>query len=289
MIPFLNNIPLSDYCTYRSGGPAKQFLKPKNQQELTDAFRFAHQNNIPCLILGKGSNVLISDKGFDGLVIYTGDTLNEIRFNGNTVTAECGVLLHDLVAACVDKGLAGIEDLTLIPGTVGGAVRMNAGAFQQSFADHVFSVLSLTPDGKKMERTKAELCFGYRTSCFVKSPELILSATLDLVPGDRAALLQRVAEDQTKRKAKQPWDSACCGSVFKRPAGRFAGPLIEQCGLKGCRIGKAMVSPLHANFIVNEGGASSADIRNLIFHVQQTVQEKTGVLLEPEVLFIGEF
>lgn len=286
---FLEKVPLRDYCTYRTGGPALLFYEPKTIDDIRETFLFSRQSGTPFLVLGKGSNVLIGDKGFDGLVLYTGNTLQRILFLGNKVSVECGVSLSALVRTCCSRGLAGIENLALIPGTIGGAVVMNAGAFDREIGTCVETVVSLTPEGDFRTRSRETCGFAYRESIFKKNNEIIISVTLRLDSGDPDDLIHKAREIEQKRKDKQPWDAACCGSVFKRPPGNYAGSLIEKCGLKGFRLGKARVSEKHANFIINESNATAKNIRNLILYVQKTVLEKTGVFLEIEVIFLGDF
>lgn len=282
------NVPLKDCCTYKTGGAAKYFFEPRTIDDLRQAVLWASESHTPFFLLGNGSNVLISDKGYDGLVIRT-VFLNKVSFQDTIVTAGCGAVLTDLVTACCKKGLQGIENLYLIPGSVGGAVAMNAGAFEQEIGDSVESVTSMDREGVLHTRKKEALDFSYRASAFRTNNEIILSVNLHLSKGDPDELMRRAGEIEAKRKEKQPWDAACCGSVFKRPPGGYAGPLIEKCGLKGHRMGGARVSEKHANFIINEGGATSTDIKKLIQFVQKEVLEKTGVNLETEVLFIGDF
>lgn len=285
---FRSKVLLKDFCTYKTGGPAKYFYSPKTIDDIRKAVIFARESGTPFFILGNGSNVLFSDRGFDGLVIRT-VALDKVSFLGNTVTAGCGVPLADLVEQCCRKGLKGVENLSMIPGSVGGAVFMNAGAFEQEIGDVVEHVVSMDREGLLHTRKKEELGFAYRSSVFKTNNEIILSANLGLSKGDPDELVRRAGEIEARRKEKQPWDAACCGSVFKRPPGGYAGPLIEKCGLKGRRIGGAGVSEKHANFIINHGSATSADIKMLVQFVQKEVLEKTGVNLETEVLFIGDF
>jgi len=285
---FSPNVSLKDYCTYKTGGPAKYFFEPKTVDDLRHAVLWAKKTGTPFFLLGNGSNVLISDKGYNGLVIRTA-ALNAISFQETTVTAGCGVPFAGLVEQCCRKGLKGVENLSMIPGSVGGAVFMNAGAFEQEIGDVVENVVSMDREGVLHTREKEELGFAYRSSVFKANGEIILSASLRLSKGDPDELVRRAGEIEAKRKEKQPWDAACCGSVFKRPAGGYAGPLIEKCGLKGRRIRGAKVSEKHANFIINEGSATSTDIKKLIQFVQKEVFEKTGVNLETEVLFVGDF
>lgn len=285
----MENVLLKDYCTYKTGGPAGYFDAPRTVDDVRTALKFVSENKVPLLVLGNGSNVLVSDKGFPGLVLHMAVGMKQLTFSGAEVSAGCGVALTDLVEECCKKGLKGIEDLSMIPGTVGGAVFMNAGAFEQEIGAVVESVVSLDREGGLHTRRNKEIAFAYRQSIYKQNNEIILTANLKLSQGDPDELLRRAREIEGRRKEKQPWDAACCGSVFKRPPGGYAGPLIEKCGLKGYAVGGARVSEKHANFIVNEGNATSKDIHQLIFYVQKTVLEKTGVELSPEVLFIGDF
>jgi UDP-N-acetylmuramate dehydrogenase len=281
--------PLKDYCTYKIGGPARFFFEPPDFDGLSTAVQWANDSRTRFFIMGEGSNVLVSDQGYDGLVIYTGNTLQRIKAAGSTVKAACGAPLKALIARCADLGLSGLENLYGIPGTVGGAVYMNAGAFDSAVSDCLASVLSMEKNGTRVLRKKDGIAFGYRDSIYRKNGEVILEAAFDLRPADPGKIRAAMQAIETRRNARQPSYAACCGSVFKRPKGNYAGALIEQAGLKGMRQGGARVSEKHANFIENDKNALAQDVRALIEKVRKIVFEKSGVMLEPEVVFLGEF
>ncbi|MBR1906365.1 MAG: UDP-N-acetylmuramate dehydrogenase [Clostridiales bacterium] len=295
------NICLAPYSTFRTGGPARFFAEPSNEEELKEAYRFAGEKNLDIFILGNGSNCLISDKGFDGLVIRIGKLMGDISSeegdDGITyVTAGAGCLLSKFGNYCADLGLEGAEFACGIPGTVGGAVFMNAGAYGREIKDIAVSVRYLE-DGEVKEIPAGECGFSYRTSIFDRKQAngekpVILSMKAALKTGDREKIASYVAELRQKRTASQPLDVPSAGSTFKRPEGYFAAKLIEDSGLKGFALDDsgAQVSPKHAGFVVNNNGSASAeDILRLIDYISDKVYEDSGVRLEKEVRLIGEF
>lgn len=286
---FSLNVPLRDFCTYHIGGPARYYFEPADSEALQSAVLWTCRTGVPLFILGKGSNVLVADSGFNGLVINTSKHLNETWISSEEATAECGADLSVFIEDCCSEGFGGLENLFDIPGTVGGGVYMNAGAFGSVISDTLLTVTSMAGSGEIILREKKEIEFGYRFSSYRKSKEIILKASFKLKPGDPSELSAHCADIKKQRDGKQPSGTWNCGSVFKRPEGNYAGTLIEKSGLKGHRVGGAVVSVKHANFILNEGGATAADVRKLISHIQHTVQEKSGILLEPEVVFLGDF
>jgi len=289
MITFRSDIPLSGYTTFKIGGSAQWYAEPRNEDEILSAVRRAREENLPLLFLGRGSNLLVSDRGWPGLVISLA-RFSAIEWNGAAVTARAGVPLDAVAGESVRRGYAGMEELSGIPGSVGGAVVMNAGAFSQCIADTLERAVWLNIDECRVaEAPKSGLGFGYRASVLQKINAVVLSARFVLRPGKAPELEAARREMLEKRRDKQPLDLPNCGSVFKRPEGGYAGALIEQAGLKGLRNGNAEISSKHANFIVNLGGATAADVRHLIVLAQKRVYEKSGVLLEPEVVFAGEF
>jgi UDP-N-acetylmuramate dehydrogenase len=244
---------------------------------------------LPHEVIGYGANILVSDNGYDGLIICLRDFEKTCLRSGNHLLIGAGVLLNDAILYAAEQGLAGMEALSGIPGTVGGAVKMNAGAYGTEMKDIVTRINVLTlEDGTLMERvyTNDEALFDYRKADGLLG-KLVLGVDITLTPGDKDTILAKRKEILKQRTEKQPLNYPSCGSVFKRPTGNFAGTLIEQCGLKGYTIGGAQVSEKHANFIVNLGDATSSDIYNLITHVKKTVFIKTKVMLEEEVKFIG--
>lgn len=287
----LKNVSLRDRCTYRIGGNAQYYAEPKNQEDIFCALQFAQQNQIPFFILGKGSNLLISDNGWSGLVINLSDSYNKIDVNSDFAEAESGALLNSLINRVIENGFTGMEELAGIPGTVGGAVIMNAGAFNSCIADTLTSVRVYDYEkGSILELSSKELDLGYRTSSLKGTSAVILSARFEFPGKKEPDLLYAVRKEiLEKRKVKQPLEYPNCGSVFKRPPGGFAGTMIESCGLKGLRIGDVEVSTRHANFIINRGTGTATDVRRLIKTIQIAVYERFGVILEPEVIFIGEY
>ena len=290
MRPPLNNVPLGGKTSFRIGGSCRYYCAPVNEEEISGACVWARQNNTPVFVLGKGSNVLVSDSGWNGLVIDLSDKWTAIRWSGDSAECSSGALLHTLVKESVERGLAGLEKLAGIPGSAGGAVVMNAGAFGQSVSDCLTSVQFLSlPDGALKTLQAQDINASYRSTFFKTSKSIILSAEFRFSKDSSGAAKKSFSEVLAKRKERHPLDLPNCGSVFKNPPGTTAGKLIEQCGLKGAKRGAAEVSQKHANFIVNHGGATAKDVRGLIVQVQRTVYEKKGVLLEPEVVMVGEF
>ncbi len=283
------NIPLKNKTSFRIGGSAKFYTRVNSEEDVKDSLVWANQNNHPVFILGKGSNILISDTGWKGLVIdITG--FSRITWEGSTAFCQSGAMLHNLVKQAVDRGFHGVEELAGIPGSVGGALVMNAGAFTQTVSDCLESVSGINGTDTIIWRMKkSEIDFGYRFSSLKQKESLILGAKFRFQSSNEKELKCVYSTTLKKRSQKQPLEIPNCGSVFKRPEGNYAGALIEQCGLKGHRIGGAMVSPKHANFIVNDMNASAADVRKLIVFIQKKVFENKEVLLEPEVVFVGEF
>jgi len=290
MLKIAENVRLAEKTSYRIGGPARYYAEPRSEEEVIEACRVAVEKGVPFFVLGNGSNVLISDAGFGGLVVNLSKYFSALTWDKTTAFVLSGYPLDGLAAVAAERGCAGIECLSGIPGTVGGAVVMNAGAFDADVSQTLRSVRVLKISAHAIETVSAkDLNLGYRTSTLKESGDVVLSATFDFVSGDAARLKSLRDDILAKRRSKQPVDSPSCGSVFKRPPNGFAGTLIESCDLKGFRIGRAEVSEKHANFIINTGSAKAEDVRAVMRFVQQTVFEKHGVLLEPEVIFLGEF
>jgi UDP-N-acetylmuramate dehydrogenase len=286
----INDFPLAAKTTIKIGGLARYYSEPLNVDDISRAFAWARERGQPVFILGKGSNVVISDSGWKGLVINTSAGCDRISWKDNRAECECGALLHNLVKESVAKGLHGIESLGWIPGTVGGAVVMNAGAFGQTIGMVVDFVDYITMNtDEKIRLTLEQLAFGYRTSIFQNQPWMITNIGIKLSPGNKDSLKKVFGEVFERRKVHQPLDTYNCGSVFKNPAGQRAGAIIEQCGLKGYQSNGVMISEKHANFITNTGLASAEDFRSAVQHIQRVVFEKAGFILEPEVVFVGDF
>ncbi|MDR2577379.1 MAG: UDP-N-acetylmuramate dehydrogenase [Chitinispirillales bacterium] len=292
MAKITENVPLAGKTTYQIGGPARFYAEPEREGEIIELYQYAAERGLAVFVLGNGSNLLVSDGGIDGLVINLSAKFVAINWgDGKTVSVLSGFLLDDLAAAAAERGLAGIEELSGIPGTVGGAVIMNAGAFDTEIARTLRSVRVLRVAGLTIENLPApSLGLGYRTSVLKGSGDVILSAVFEFEPAADAGRPLSVREQiLRKRNEKQPLNYPNCGSVFKRPAGNYAGTLIESCSLKNFKIGGAAISEKHANFIINTGNATAEDVRGVIRHAQEAVYEKSGFLLEPEVIFAGDF
>lgn len=291
-----NDVSLKQFTTFRCGGPAKLFAEPETEDELLQLLSYAKENNLETFILGLGSNILVSDEGFDGLVIRIGRKLGDISVDededGAVITAGAGAPLSLLGNTAVKYGLEGAEFCCGIPGSVGGAVFMNAGAYGREIKDIAVSVRYLEKGGIKT-MDASDCAFGYRTSVFERRSDcIILGLTVRLAKGDPDKISAYVDELKAKRTTSQPLDVPSAGSTFKRPEGYFAGKLIEDSGLRGFKLDEsgAQVSPKHCGFVVNNGGtASAADVMRLIRYVQQTVLDKQGVKIEPEVRLIGKF
>ncbi len=279
------NEPMKPHCSFRIGGPAEIFAEPGSEAELCALWRFLHVAGTPVTVIGNGTNLLVHDEGVRGVVVHLGERFARIDRTDGGLRAAAGVTLARLANAAKEYGLSGLEFAHGIPGSLGGAVMMNAGAYGGEMKDVVASVRYLDHGGEVRET--AEPGFSYRRSRFADSGELILGAALRLAPDDPAAIRARMMERGARRSASQPLDRPSAGSTFKRPATGYAAALIEQAGLKGFAIGGAQVSEKHAGFVVNTGGATCDDILTLIRLVRDTVLEKTGVLLEPEVRMLG--
>ena len=276
--------PLCRHTTFQIGGPARLMVAAPDADSLAASVRLARQYGIRHCFLGNGSNVLAADEGYDGVIFLTAPALTGVEVDGQVITAQSGVLLSRCATAAQRHGLSGLEFAHGIPGTVGGAVYMNAGAYGGEIAQCLLSSTCLTAEGEIVTLSREEHAFSYRYSDYKAHPErLILSASFGCQPGDPAQIRAVMADLSHRRSAKQPLELPSAGSVFKRPEGHYAGQLIEQAGLKGCRIGGAQVSPKHCGFIVNIGQATCRDVLALIDHIQQTVYRQFGVMLECEI------
>ena len=277
---------MAGHTTFRIGGPARRLVRPGTASELAQLLELAWAEGWPWLVVGNGSNLLVSDQGVDRLVIHTGGLERSERLEGDRVQAEAGLSLASLAVFAQRQGLTGLEFAHGIPGSLGGAVCMNAGAYGGEMCQVVETVTAWFPGEGVRSLTAEELDFAYRRSVFSRRPGVVLSAQFRLSPGDPEEIKARMEELIRRRREKQPLEYPSAGSTFKRPAGHFAGGLIEQCGLKGVRVGGAQVSEKHAGFLINAGGATCADVLALIELVRDTVRERTGVELEPEVKII---
>ena len=279
--------PMRHHTSFRIGGPAEALVVPASRRELRAAVEFAFERDLPWFILGRGTNLLVRDGGVRGLVIKTTRCLRSIAFTGLEVRVEAGFSLNELACEAAARSLSGLAFAAGIPGTVGGGIYMNAGAYGGEIGQMVLSVTAYHPGRGERSWLREELGFGYRTSRFQDERAIIEEARLRLVPGDAAAIRAEMEDYARRRQEKQPLNLPSAGSVFRRPPGSYAGALIEEAGLKGLRVGGAQISERHANFIVNLGGARAADVLALIELVRTRVKERTGVLIEPEVEVIG--
>jgi UDP-N-acetylmuramate dehydrogenase len=280
--------PLADLTSFRIGGPADLFVTVQTEDELMAAMAAAHRISMPAFCLGAGTNLLISDRGMRGLVVKLGDGFTTIAIEGFKVVAGGAAQFGTLVETVVEHGLAGLEFGEGIPGTVGGGLVMNAGAFGGEMAKVVTLVHGVTAEGDARVLTRDEVNFAYRRTDL--PPRFVITRVdFELEPGDRETLRARVAELKAKRAARQPRDVPNAGSIFKNPPGNFAGRLLENAGLKGARLGGAAFSGQHANFIVNLGGARADEVRALMELARNKVKETAGVWLEPEVKLVGEW
>ncbi len=275
------NAPLREYCSMRVGGPARLAAFPETAEELAALLRAGGRR----VVLGGGSNVLFPDEGYDGTVIFT-TRLCGLTADGCMLSAQAGVPLSAAARRALECGLGGLAFAYGIPGTVGGGVYMNAGAYGGQIADCLVRATLLDAAGEPRVVSASELALGYRSSALMDGDWTLLSADFALVPAPPEQIRAEMERNMQARREKQPLEYPSCGSTFKRPPGQYAGALIERCGLKGCTVGGAQVSEKHAGFVVNRGDATSADVRALIAHIQRVVAEKTGVLLECEVRII---
>lgn len=284
----LEQEPLKAHTTFRIGGPARYYLIPESEDEILEAAEFAREKGLPFYILGKGSNVLFSDEGYCGVIIEIGKGLEktEIREDG-TVTAQAGIPLSALAARLAVEGWTGLEFAGGIPGTLGGGIAMNAGAYGGEIKDCICRVKVLTPEGEIQVLEKEELELGYRTSIIQKKQVIVLQGEFIFTKGDLITIQEKMRDLSQRRRDKQPLEYPSAGSTFKRPEGHFAGKLIEDAGLRGYRVGDAQVSEKHCGFVVNRGEATAAEVAQVISDVQERVKEQTGIVLEPEVRMIG--
>lgn len=286
-ISYVLDEPMSAHTTFKIGGAADILITVKSIDELQAAINACKASNLPVMILGNGSNLLVSDNGIEGAVITLDGDFKEITVDGDIITSGAGAKLSRLCSVALENSLTGLEFAYGIPGTVGGAMYMNAGAYGGEMKDVALSVTALTADGTIREVPAEDLQLGYRTSVFKTNGDIILFSKYKLEQGDQVAIKARMDDVMDRRKTKQPLEFPSAGSVFKRPEGAFAGTLIEQCGLKGKTVGGAQVSEKHAGFIINIGGATCDDVMGLVKIVQDTVKAETGYFLEREIIRTG--
>ncbi len=285
-IEIKENVSLKELTTFKIGGNAEIFVSVKDADEVAYVMKKVKEYNMPLFVLGKGSNLLVSDKGVKGVVLNMCG-IDDIRFEGSKVICGAGLHLQKLCALALEKGLSGLEFAFGIPGSVGGALYMNAGAYGGEIKDCVVSAKCIDKEGNTLVLSRDEMALGYRTSVFKNSGYIITEATFSLKEDDKEQIKARMNDFMSRRKDKQPLEFASAGSTFKRPQGHFAGALIEKNGLKGLSVGDAAVSEKHAGFVINKGSAKSEDVKELIEIIKKTVYENDGVILEPEVIFVG--
>ena len=278
---------MAGHTTFRIGGPADCFVQIENKEQLIRVQKYLMQVELPFFILGNGSNLLVSDKGYRGIVLQIGPKMSRIEVEGDVITAQAGALLSQVARAALEHGLTGLEFASGIPGTIGGGVVMNAGAYDGEMSGVITQVNVLNSAGECMELENETMEFGYRTSTIKNNPFTVTEVILKLEKGDREQIKAKMEDLAVRRREKQPLEYPSAGSTFKRPKGYFAGKLIMDAGLRGFRVGGAEVSEKHCGFVVNTGNATAADVREVISEVQERVKERFNVDLEPEILFIG--
>lgn len=285
----LKDEPMKMHTTFRIGGPADYFIQPSKIEEIRRIVAVCRECSTPYYIMGNGSNLLVGDKGFRGVIVQVFKQMSDVYADGERVYAQAGALLSKTAAVACEASLTGMEFASGIPGTLGGALRMNSGAYGGEMKQIVESAEVLTSEGEVLNLTNEELGMGYRTSVIAKNDYVALSAVLKLEKGDRQEIRAYMEDLKERRVTKQPLEFGSAGSTFKRPEGYFAGKLIQDSGMQGYRVGDAQVSEKHCGFVINRGNATAAEVMQLMKDVADRVEEKFGVRLEPEVRRIGEF
>lgn len=281
--------PMKNHTTFRVGGPAAYFVMPRTAEEVAKVTELCAQENVPYYIVGNGSNLLVSDKGYDGVIIQIYKQMSQVEVKGREIYAQAGVLLSMVAKRALDTELAGFEFAAGIPGTLGGACVMNAGAYGGEMKDVLKSVTVLDKDGNVKKLAKDELELGYRTSVIAKKGYIVLDAVMELKEGKAEEIKALMDDLKERRITKQPLEYPSAGSTFKRPEGYFAGKLIQDADLRGFQVGGAQVSEKHCGFVINKDGATASDVMELMRQVSDKVYDKFGVRLEPEVKRLGEF
>ncbi|MDE6699843.1 MAG: UDP-N-acetylmuramate dehydrogenase [Acetatifactor sp.] len=280
---------MAAHTTFRVGGPAECFIEIEDAQQLQKIQKYLYQVEYPFVVVGNGSNLLVSDSGYQGIVLQIGKKMSKIEVAGNVITAQSGASMAQVAAAAWQNGLTGLEFASGIPGTVGGGVVMNAGAYGGELSQVVTEVQVLDKNSEFLTLDNDTMEFGYRRSTIRRKPFIVTEVVFELSPGDPADIRAKMDELAVKRREKQPLEFPSAGSTFKRPEGYYAGELIMNAGLRGFQVGGARVSDKHCGFVINAGYASAADIMDVIWEVQRRVKERFGGELEPEVVFLGEF
>ena len=281
--------PMSKYTTFRVGGEAECILVVQNEDELARLIPYLNQIEQEYFILGNGSNLLVGDKGYRGMVVKFGEEMEQIQVEGTRVTVKAGAFLSKVAMTAKQHSLTGLEFAAGIPGSIGGGIVMNAGAYEGEMKQVVESVRVMDRDGQILTLDNDTMEFGYRTSIIKNRPFIVVEVVLQLAEGDQEKIAAKMEELAVLRRSKQPLEYASAGSTFKRPEGYYAGKLIMDAGMRGYRIGGAQVSDKHCGFIVNTGKATAADIKEVIEEVQERVKERFHVMLEPEIVFLGDF
>ena len=281
--------PMKNHTTFRVGGPADYFVAPHTEEEIRKIVAFCEEKEIPWFVTGNGSNLVVSDEGYHGVILSVYKNFQGIEVEGNRIRAKAGSMLVSISRAAREAGLSGMEFASGIPGTLGGGVRMNAGAYGGEMKDIIERVYVLDENGAQLELDRDALDLGYRHSCIPEKKYIVTKVVLELVPRNEAEIRSEMKELNEKRAEKQPLQYPSAGSTFKRPEGYFAGKLIMDAGLRGYQVGGAQVSEKHCGFVINKGDATAADICQLMRDVSDKVQAQFGVVLEPEVKMIGEF
>ena len=283
---FLKDEAMAKHTSYRIGGPANAYITPRDKDDLSQILQFANQHGIATYFVGSGSNLLVADEGIDGLVITLGKSLKRLEITGATVFAESGVMLGKMVKECIGRNLSGVESMIGVPGTLGGALVMNAGAFGGEISNYLKHVTVMEMDGQEKQYQPGDISFSYRHSTF-PDDEIVISAEFELIQSDKDTVQEKRAVASGGRKATQPLKFRSAGSVFKNPKEGAAGYYIDQAGLKGTKVGDAEISPIHANFFVNHGKAKASDVVALIRLARETVHDKFGIMLDLEVKPLG--
>ena len=282
----LKNEAMAKHTSYGIGGPAKAYVKPKDEVDLANILKFASKHKISTFFIGSGSNILVSDDGIDGIVITLGKSLKKLIIKGTSVYCQSGVMLGKFVKECISRNLSGVESLIGVPGTVGGAIIMNAGAFGSEISNYLKKVTVMTMSGQLKSYKVDDIHFSYRNSSF-QNNEILISAEFELIQSDKKSVVEKKSIASGGRKKSQPLKYRSAGSIFKNPDEGAAGFYIEKAGLKGSKSGDAEISPIHANFFVNHGSAKASDIVELIRLARKTVKEKFGIMLELEIKTLG--
>lgn len=281
--------PMKNHTTFRVGGPAACLVALENEEQLRKVQNYLYMVEVPFVVLGNGSNVLVSDEGYSGVVLQIGDKMSNIRVEGTCIVAQAGALMSQVANVAMEHGLTGLEFASGIPGTVGGGVVMNAGAYGGEMCQVVTKVTVVNQNCEIMELDNATMEFGYRYSIIRNQPFVVTEVTFQLKPGETAQIKATMEDLTSRRREKQPLEYPSAGSTFKRPEGYFAGQLIMDAGLRGFRVGGAQVSEKHCGFVINTGDATASDVAKVIRGVQGCVKEKFNVDLETEVVLLGKF